>query len=205
MPSICVPLPVNCFSVNNYEYIIASLPVPGKDDAKLDAEALIAAVRSQCSPSDNALIDILLDGFDSDKLSEAFYSSAYRSRNTFIREFLLFDLKLRNTKVEYLNKALGRPAGLDLLPLPSGADAEFFEKSKAESILALKDILGRERGLDDLMWAKADSLVQLHVFDIDIILSYIVKFKIIDRWNRLDPQTGRELFRRLVQEIRNTR
>ncbi len=191
--------------MNNYEYIIASLPVPGKDDARLDADALIAAVRSQCSPSDNALIDILLDSFDGDKLSEAFYSSAFRSRNAFIREFLLFDLKLRNTKVEYLNKALGRPAGQDLMPLPQGASEEFDERSAAEAVLAGKDILGREKGLDNLMWAKADSLVQLHIFDIDIILSYIVKFKIIDRWNRLDPQTGRELFRRLVQEIRNTR
>ena len=91
------------------------------------------------------------------------------------------------------------------MPLPQGASEEFDERSGAEAVLAGKDILGREKGLDNLMWAKADSLVQLHIFDIDIILSYIVKFKIIDRWNRLDPQTGRELFRRLVQEIRNTR
>ena len=55
------------------------------------------------------------------------------------------------------------------------------------------------------MWAKADELVQMHIFDVDIILAFIAKLKIADRWNKLDPESGREMFRRLVQEIRNTR
>ncbi|MBO5651574.1 MAG: DUF2764 family protein, partial [Selenomonas sp.] len=66
-------------------------------------------------------------------------------------------------------------------------------------------IRARERGLDDIMWAKADELVQMHIFDVDIILAFIAKLKIADRWNKLDPESGREMFRRLVQEIRNTR
>ena len=72
-------------------------------------------------------------------------------------------------------------------------------------ILSGSDILARERGLDDVMWEKADSLTELDLFDIDIILAFIAKIKIADRWNKLDPETGRELFRRLVSEIRNTK
>ena len=37
------------------------------------------------------------------------------------------------------------------------------------------------------------------------ILGFTAKLKIIDRWNKLDPETGRELFRKLVDEIRKTR
>ena len=55
------------------------------------------------------------------------------------------------------------------------------------------------------MWEKADSLTELDLFDIDIILAFIAKIEIADRWSKLDEDTGRELFRRLVNEIRNTR
>ena len=41
-------------------------------------------------------------------------------------------------------------------------------------------------------------------FDIDILLSFITKLKITDRWSKLDPESGRELFRRLVGEVRGT-
>ncbi|MBO6170325.1 MAG: DUF2764 family protein [Bacteroidales bacterium] len=191
--------------MNNYEYIIASLPVPGKDAGKLDAEALLTEIRSQCSESDNALIDMLLGSFEANRLDSDFYSSAWHSHNGFLRDYLLFDLKVRNAKVEYLNSALKRPEGQDLMPIPDGADASFDEKSEVDTVLAGKDILARERGLDDIMWAKADELVQMHIFDVDIILAFIAKLKIADRWNKLDPESGREMFRRLVQEIRNTR
>lgn len=191
--------------MNNYEYIIASLPDIAKDAGKLDVDLLIGKIRGQCSGPDNALIDILLACYEPDRLDKGLYDSAAHCRNAFIRDYLLFDLKLRNTKVEYLNKALGRPVSQDMMPLPDGVGEEFDERPQAEAVLSGNDILAREKGLDDLMWTKAEELVQMHVLDIDIILAFIARIKIADRWNKLDPATGRELFRSLVQEIRNTR
>lgn len=188
--------------MNNYEYIIASLPVPETAKA-LDAGGLVQAIRSQCSPHDNSLIDCLEDGFTPDRLGEEFYRKALDSRNRFIREYFLWDLRVRNTKTEYLNSKLGRPAGMDLIDLPGSRD--FDEKPQVQAILSGTDILLRERGLDDLMWNKADELTQLHLFDVDILLAFIAKIKITDRWNKLDPESGRALFRTLVEEIRQTR
>ena len=71
-------------------------------------------------------------------------------------------------------------------------------------VLACGDILKRERGLDDLRWQKIDELTVLDVFDIEAILGYVAKLKIIDRWLQLDPDSGRALFRRLVDDIRST-
>ncbi len=190
--------------MNNYEYIIASLPRLGKDAGTLDADEVISAIRSQCSGADNALIDLLLDSFDAGKLTPEFYKEALKSRNKFIRNYLLFDLQVRDAKTEYLNAALGRPEGEDLIEIPEGS-GEFEQEARVREILSGSDILARERGLDDVMWEKADSLTELDLFDIDIILAFIAKIKIADRWNKLDPETGRELFRRLVSEIRNTK
>ena len=188
--------------MNNYEYIIACLPVPEAAGA-LDADSLIEAIRSQCSPADNKLIDLLVSGFDPQNLTAELYTLAQASRNAFIREYMFWDLRVRNTKTEFLNARLSRPAGTDLIDLPGSL--EFDDKPQVQAVLSNPDILERERGLDDLMWKKADELTQLHVFDMDVILAFIAKIKITDRWNRLDPQTGRAMFRTLVEEIRQTR
>ena len=141
-----------------------------------------------------------------------FYTKALTHRNNFIREYFRFDLNMRNAKVKYLNKALGREADKDVLIFPEDTqqavlDAvadEFEEAADMETILNASDILSRERGLDDLMWEKIDSLTTFNYFDIDAILGFIAKLNIVSRWYRLDEQTGREMFKKLVDEVRGT-
>lgn len=190
--------------MDNYQYIIASLPVPNKDirpgDVSRSAE-LLAFIREHCSREDNALIDRLLDGYDESKLGQAFYETALSGSDRFIREFFTFDLRVRNAKVRFLNKALDRPVDQDIFLELEG---EFPEAEKIAAVLQDKDILARERGLDGLMWAKIDEILIFDTFNIDVILGFIAKLKISDRWLTLDEQTGREMFRRLVQEIRGT-
>lgn len=191
--------------MNNYEYIIASLPVPGQENPA--AEAILDFIRSQLSGQDRELLDMLLDGFDGEKLDRDFYRRALKSRNPFIRGFLGYDLRLRNTKAEYLNTALERPEGTDVILMAEEGreEAEFEQKPEVLALLRQDDILARERALDALLWDKADELTRMHLFDLDVILAFTAKLKITDRWNKLDPETGRELFRSLVQEIRNSR
>ncbi|MBQ3918015.1 MAG: DUF2764 family protein, partial [Bacteroidales bacterium] len=121
--------------------------------------------------------------------------------SNFIREFFTFDLRVRNAKVRFLNKALDRPESQDIFLEPEG---EFPEAARLGAVLEDSDILRRERGLDDLMWAKIDEILIFDYFDIDVILGFVAKMKIADRWLLLDEQAGREMFRRLVQDIRGT-
>ena len=126
--------------------------------------------------------------------------------NSFIRKFFLVDLGVRNAKVEYLNRTLGRPEGTDVLITdPEAEPVEFEQKPEVDAILENGDILARERGLDDFYWKTADSITVLDVFDLDIILAFVVKLKLVERWLRLDEATGRELFRKLVKEIKENR
>ena len=41
-------------------------------------------------------------------------------------------------------------------------------------------------------------------FDIEAVLAFIVKMQVVARWYRLDEQSGREMFRKLVGEVRGT-
>ena len=193
--------------MNNYEYIVASLPTlqPGQTkSAHAGAEQIVQSIREQLSEKDNGLVDLLLSGYESDNLDAGFYHEALHHRNRFIREFFEYDLNLRNIKVEYLNRSLGRAAGTDCIMLPELEEYEFVGRDAAEAVLSGSDIIRRERGLDDLMWDEIDRINEMEVFSMDVILGFTAKLKIVDRWNRLDPESGAQLFRRLVAQIRST-
>lgn len=193
--------------MNNYEYIVASLPViePGSRlGSSSAANAITNDIREQLSNKDNALVTMLLDGFDPEKLNAGFYRACLGSGSRFLREYFLFDLFLRNTKVEYLNASLGRSEGKDVLLLEELEDYEFEQKEEIVEILSGTDIIGREKGLDMAIWEHVEEVTTMDVFDMDAILGFIARLKIIDRWDKLDPETGAELFRRLIKEIRAT-
>lgn len=193
--------------MNNYEYIVASLPViePGSRlGSSSAANAITNDIREQLSNKDNALVTMLLDGFDPEKLNAGFYRACLGSGSRFLREYFLFDLFLRNTKVEYLNASLGRPEGKDVLLLEELEDYEFEQKEEIVEILSGTDIIGREKGLDMAIWEHVEEVTTMDVFDMDAILGFIARLKIIDRWDKLDPEAGAELFRRLIKEIRAT-
>lgn len=55
-----------------------------------------------------------------------------------------------------------------------------------------------------MMWKKIEEITEMEIFSLDRILGLVSKIKIIDRWVKLDEQTGRELFRKMVKEIKDT-
>lgn len=189
--------------MNNYYYLVASLPDLTKDRAlgEEDAGFFIREIKTNCPPGALAAIEFLESGYEEANLTEDFYRKALSHKNRFLREWFRFDLNVRNAKVRYLNSALGRPADKDVMPLDGG---EFLQSQEVEHVLNGTDILARERGIDDILWKKADELTTFHYFDIDTVLGFFVKLKIIDRWLRLDEEAGRAMFRKLVDEVRGT-
>ena len=189
--------------MNNYYYLVASLPdlSGNRNIGDRTAESIIGEIRERVSSGDAALVEFLEKGYVEENLTEDFYRSALSHKNGFLREWFRFDLNVRNAKVAYLNAALGRKPSQDVMPVDGGT---FEEAAELDRILKQGDILSRERGIDDIAWKKVDELTVFHYFDMTVILGFIVKLKIIDRWMKLDEATGREMFRRLVDEVRGT-
>jgi len=205
--------------MSNFEYIIASLPYLTLDFQYQDQagfNSVISDIKRDLDERDDALLDLLLKGFDDKALDSDFYAAALRQRNKFLREYFRFDLNLRNAKVSYLNTQLGRDPEQDLMTGedPDAPDVnidgfrfdggEFEEDGKVQAVLAQEDLVSRERGLDNLLWNKIDELATFHYFDIEAVLAYVAKLHIVNRWLTLDAEAGRELFRRLVKEVRGT-
>ena len=190
--------------MDNYEYLIAGLPVLSRDwsaNSSLSVDSLIEEIKNGCSKKDNVLIDTLLDGYKEENFNEDFYKSMLSHKNSFIREFFTFDLRVRNSKVRYLNEQLGRDPDKDIFLEVEG---EFEESGQLKSVLYGDNLIDRELGLDELMWNKISELNIFEYFNINVLLGYICKLRIIGRWLSLDEKTGKDMFRRLVEEIRGT-
>ena len=206
--------------MSNFEYIISSLPYVTADFKYEEGQGfrqVIDEIKENLGARDTETLDFLLKGFDPDSLNEDFYAEALSHSLRFIREYFRFDLNLRNAKVRYLNRELGRPEGQDLIlgnKKQEGVEldidlfrfqtGEFEENAKVETALTLGDLLSREKELDDIVWEKVNALETFHYFDITAVLAYVAKLHIVNRWLALDEQKGRELFRQLVQEVKGT-
>jgi hypothetical protein len=188
--------------MNNYVYIVSCLPVLSPD-APLDADKIIEDILSQCSEKDSETVAFLLDGFNGEKLTEDFYRRALSHKSPFIRGWFGYDLDVRNAKARYLNRQFGRPEEMDTVSLGE-EEREFDDAPRLLEVLSTDDILGREKALDDMAWKKIDELTVFDYFDLDAILGFLAKLKITDRWLKLDPERGRELFRRISDEVRAT-
>ncbi len=190
--------------MNNYEYIISSLPAISLDwkfGEGASFDTYVEWIKSQLSESDQKVADRLLDGFKDENLTREFYEAAVRDSNRFLKEYFTFDLNVRNGKARFLNKAFDRPLEQDTIRLDTG---EFAEAQKLEEALDAPDLISRERGLDSLMWDKITEITTFDYFDLEAVLGFIARLRIISRWFTLDETTGREMFIRLVDEVRGT-
>ncbi len=206
--------------MSNFEYIISSLPFLTLDYKYSDGQGfynVLEEIKRDLGEKDTQSLDFLLDGFNAKKLDADFYAKALSCPVKFIREYFRFDLNLRNAKVHYLNRVLGRPEDMDIV---SGkgeetdenldidgyrfSAGEFEESIAVQNILESGSLLEREKALDQITWEKIDSLETFHYFDLTAVLAYVCKLHIVDRWLALDEEQGRELFRKLVQEVKGT-
>lgn len=201
--------------MNNYVYIIAGLPdfTPDWRQGEKGLEEYLRQMNELLSEKDKETVRLIEDGFNKEKIGLEFYKEALAHRSAFIREFFQFDLNVRNAKVRYLNQALGRDPQKDVLSLADPdaeekgievEEPEFKEAARLQAILEGKDILARERGIDDLYWDKIDEITLFDYLNFSKVLGIVVKMMIIRRWLILDEEAGRLMFKKLVDEIRGT-
>jgi len=135
----------------------------------------------------------------------------------FLKEWFDFDKTLRNILTAYNCRKYNIPMEDELIG--EGDIVESLKKSRARdygissevpyiektiNILENKDLLDREKGLDLIKWNFLDELIVFNYFTIEVLLSYVIKLMIIDRWLKLDIDTGRELFEKLLEELKTS-
>lgn len=145
----------------------------------------------------------------------AYYAMCERRGGRFLRAWSQFDRTLRNVAAAVTARAAGRPVE-EAVVGDGDVEQQLLRSSAADFglrgelpyvdavIAAVNDeanLLEKEHKIDLIRWNEAVELATFDYFNIDAILSYLVRINIVARWTRLDAARGRELFARLLEEL----
>ncbi|MCM1300943.1 MAG: DUF2764 domain-containing protein [Alistipes senegalensis] len=178
-------------------------------------EALASVVRAFADPEgeDAETVDTT-QRFEA-ALFDAYYTLCRRQGCDFLRAWAEFDRTLRNVAAAVTARATGRP--VEEVTVGGGDTVDQLQRSSAADfglrgelpyidgvIAAVNDepnLLEKEHKIDLIRWNEASELSQFDYFDIDAILSYLVRMNIVARWSLLDAARGRAMFDRLLTEL----
>ena len=150
------------------------------------------------------------------KLAEGFIDIALNSGNRFLAKWVKFDTDLKNIFIFLNSKILELEADNYLI----GSDAftgelsELFKSGKdfnipaepeyAPAIFKIateNEFIERERKTDLERWNFIDNLIFFEYFTIDFILGYLIKYSIVLRWLKLEPETGKKMLQKFVSDM----
>lgn len=149
-----------------------------------------------------------------DQLTWLYYDYVRNCENEFLRKWFDFDLNLKNIVaginvrkhklngekiyigdsfiVQAVKKSTLKDFGLS-------NDFEYMEKLLI--IQENENFLEREKAMDILRWNFLDEQNTFNYFSIEVLLAYIIKLNIIERWLVLDKETGESMFRKLLNDL----
>lgn len=194
--------------MGNYHYIIAGLPelLLNADNKGFSYDAVRDSIYQSSSDKDRRFIEWFEFGNSEENLTPHFYRAAMRCKNRFIRLYFALDLEIRNRKVDFVSEKLGKDGDNYRMEVKDAIDLDLSNEqlTRLTEIFANKNILEKEQMLDKFKWEYISDLNPYGTFDMDVILAFLAKGKLIDRWNKLDRAAGEEMFRKLVDEVRGT-
>ncbi|MDH5681924.1 MAG: DUF2764 domain-containing protein [Spirochaetota bacterium] len=146
------------------------------------------------------------------------YRCRLRHGNRFLQKWFTFDLDLKNIVAALNCRKHKLSLTKELLPVEGednvyqtliqkehtkdfGLSRIFPQIQTLLELFEQEDIKSREWWLDELKWKILDDLTLLFDFTIEKILSYCIKFIIVNRWLSLDKQRGEVIFHRLIRDI----
>ena len=158
-------------------------------------------------------VDLSL-GFERALLT-AYYEECARSKSRFVRQWSEFDRTLRNVAAAAVARSKDRRVdsvtvgkGDVVAQLQRSSAADFGlrgELTYVDAILAAvndeQNMVEKEHKIDLIRWEHAGELASSDYFNINAILSYLVKINIVARWSLLDPKRGRAMLDRIMAEL----
>ena len=151
-----------------------------------------------------------------DKLHGFYYNHAMKSGNPFVSAWFELNLDVNNI----LASMTARKYKMDVAKVPVGENlvAEALRSSNArdfgladdleyfEQLVRINDtvdLVEREKKIDLLKWNWMEDNTFFNYFTIEKIFVFLMKLEMIERWISLDKEKGNELFRQLIDQLKD--
>lgn len=151
-----------------------------------------------------------------DYLSVLYYKYALKCKNEFTAKWFQFNLNLKNTlialsgrryNIDVSESILGENQIAKALRTSTMRDFGLSEELdyleeliKVDEITELTD---REKKIDELRWRWMEEETITNYFTIERLFVFLIQIDIIERWNLLDKEKGNQIFRGIIDSLKN--
>lgn len=152
-----------------------------------------------------------------DELTIIFYEHIEDIDSLFVRDYFLRELDTRNLTVALSRENQGLQYRERLIPYGDaygavmsgsppdfGLSADFPAIEELLRVFKTTDLTAHEEIMERVRWRWLDERVGPEFFSTDFILSYVVKYQSVQRWDSLSQEKGDELFGELLNSVRRS-
>ena len=149
-------------------------------------------------------------------LAAYYYEYAMKCSNDFVSSWFEFNLNLNNIlialtarryKIEVAPNIVGSTEVSEAIRLSNARDfgisgsVDYFEQLLR--ISETEELVDRERKIDLLKWNWMEDAVFFNYFTVERIFVFLLKLEMIERWISLDKEKGSEMFREIIESLKN--
>jgi len=149
-------------------------------------------------------------------LTEMYYEYVLETKNMFLKQCFEFNKNLtniligqncRDTDLDVSKQLIGdnmvTKAILESNAKDFGLEVDLEYVSDILALTDNKNLLAREKGIDQLKWDKVEEITLFDYFTIEVVLAYTIKLDIAYRWLELDEKTGRQMFGKIINDLKS--
>lgn len=152
----------------------------------------------------------------SDMLTSDYYSYAMKTKNSFVSAWFEFNLNLNNIqsaisarkyKIDVAPTIVGDTEVCEMLRTSNARDFGLGDTlaylDNIQRISEIDDLVEREKKVDQLKWNWLEDESFFDYFTVERLFVFLLQLEMIERWISLDKDKGNELFRALIQSLKN--
>ena len=197
------------FSSEDLLQLIASVKEGEKPDAKFPSYLYDFIAQYLALPADELYKAENL-------LASAYYAYAMKSKNPFIASWFEFNLNINNIlaafaarkyKMNVAEVIVGDTEVCEMLRTSNARDfglsetLDYFEP--LQRLVEPDDLVEREKKVDQLKWKWLEDASFFHYFTVERLFVFLLQLEMIERWVLLDKEKGSELFRQMIQNLKD--
>ena len=151
-----------------------------------------------------------------DMLAAQYYAYAMNCKNKFVSAWFEFNLNLNNIqaalsarkyKLDIASAIVGNTDVCESLRTSNARDFGLGDTltylENVQRIAEIDELVEREKKIDQLKWEWLETESFFHYFTIERLFVFLLQLEMIERWISLDKEKGSELFRAMIQDLKN--
>jgi hypothetical protein len=149
-------------------------------------------------------------------LAEMYFDYVLKTKNKFLKQWFKYNQNLNNILIGHNCRKYNLEAEKQLIgdnfvsnavlnsnAKDFGLDVDLPYVSEIMALIDNENLLAREKGIDQLKWDKVEEITLFDYFTIEVVLTYTIKLDIAYRWLELDEETGREMFAKIIDNLKS--